>query len=76
MKISLNSNQPERKLVAVLGEMAQGIFFRKTEDRSSTVFVSVTGEVNSENSQSLEVLLNQSSRRTGIYEGDTVTLQF
>lgn len=79
MKITVKSNVPERKLVALVGVGGEGLFLRSKTEPNRMIFL--YGDGASTNTEgSLDDLLKKSSAsgsdRVPVYEGDTVTLEF
>ena len=76
MKVTINTFQETRKIVAVQGDGGNGLFV-PDEWNGGTVFVS-TGCMSGKrcNEQSLADVLSACSGRKPIYEGDEVTIQF
>lgn len=73
MKVELKSSVPVRKLIAVIGDSGVGIFFRAAE---GSIYIDPEGFAKNELSFSLEELIEGSSLRTPVYEGDEVKLIF
>jgi hypothetical protein len=63
----------ERKLKAVIGEAKAGIFLPTPNGK---VYWLSAGGLITEEAGTLESNLRDSSQRTGIYEGDSITLTF
>lgn len=77
-KIKLNKGY-NRRLIAVLGGSKEGLFIRNSEDASKCHYVRLDTsipEVGEVNPYSLEEALKGDSMRTGIYEGDSITINF
>jgi hypothetical protein len=73
MKAFATRARPERKPIAVLAELGAGLFVAGRE--KGAVFIGLDGTASSL-SVTLEEVLARNNRRTAIYEGDSVTLEF
>lgn len=73
MDVKINAIK-KRKLMAVVGDAGAGVFLRGAKD-TETYYLSSTGIITSVGVD-LDRLLTSDHDRTGIYEGDSVTLTF
>lgn len=71
MKVSVNTETPKRKLVAVIGARDEGVFLRAG---NKSYYLDSDG-LKTDTSGPLESLLF-SGNRTPVYEGDSITIQF
>ncbi len=77
MKVILNTNEPERKLVALIGSTGASLYLRHPTEKAMSIHVDAFGT--SITGTTLEYRLNQNNaslNRIAVYEGDTVTIQF
>lgn len=68
-----------RKLIAVIGGTKDGFFVRNDDDESKCHYVrldTTIPEVGKPNCYSLEEALKADQHRVGVYEGDSITIQF
>ena len=73
MKVTVISGVKPRKLVAVLGN-GGGLFIRDGNDPSKSLYIDTAVTASKLSLNSLEELVGDV--RKGVYEGDSVTIQF